>query len=414
MKNFFIAICLLTTPLLFAYEEDPSCEDEAVYPPCNISDYYCEDEVSPTRSDNIPQTHVAWSTDQYLTGYVQALVDMHYYEFQVRVFVSQGIAYVFNLPCNQLISNSILCFIYDIPSVRGVESVEGCPEDYTCISETGQSVCPFDEMPSQTCQINGIWFPQTTVLFAPLVADPRQVTNSAAVRFNDDVIGKHVGAVTFGDEFGIYRWFDVLRWHGDLQFDIEAGIFAVFDLDHPDASLVNTDFFVAAMFSYACDLWSYRFRIWHLSSHLGDEFLLAHPGFDRRNLSDEGIDFFASYQLGKAIRLYAGIGDIVIRDHTFPEKPLYFEAGTEIRVFGYRSCYDKLYIQPFFAMHFRSWEEHNYSVDQTYVLGLEYSKIQDVGKKVRLFMEYHNGYCNEGQFIRERCDYFALRFMYGF
>ncbi|MFC2049314.1 hypothetical protein ACFLR2_01410 [Chlamydiota bacterium] len=74
-----------------------------------VSNYYCNDCVPRTRADNIPQTHIAEMGDEYLTGYIQALVDMSYYEFEVRTIVRGGVVYVFNLPNNELIANSILC-----------------------------------------------------------------------------------------------------------------------------------------------------------------------------------------------------------------------------------------------------------------------------------------------------------------
>jgi len=381
--------------------------------------------VPRTRSDNIPQTHVADMCDEYLTGYIQALVDMSYYEFEVRTIVRGGVVYVFNLPNNELIASSILCFIYDIPCVNCIQRVSCCTNDFIAalgqsdpvaareiaVSQSYLSMC---QNPADKCSIKGIWLPQNTVLFPPLIADPRQVTNGASLRFNDKVVGKHVGAVFFGDDFIFLRLKDVLCFHGDMDLGIEAGIFAVFDLDHPEACMFNTDFYVAALASYAFDRWAFRFRFWHLSSHIGDEFLIAHPDFDRRNLSDEGLDLFVSYQFGRAVRVYAGVGYIWDRDKEFPEHPLYVEGGAEIRVFGGRDCFNKLYVQPFFAMHFRSWEEHNHDLDQTYALGVEWSKIQGVGRKFRLFLEYHNGFCKEGQFVRERSDYVALKVTYGF
>lgn len=381
--------------------------------------------VPRSRSDNIPQNHVAYMSDEYLTGYVQALVDMHYYEFQVRTIVHDGVVYVFNLPSSDLIANSILSFIYDVPCVQAVQRINCSPEEFLANLEcydpcSAKEIACSDVyqsmsiMPCPKCQIRGIWFPQNSVLFQPLIADPRQVINAAALRFNDDVIGKHVGAVSFGNDFIFLRLKDVLRWHGDMDIGIQAGIFAVFDLDHPEACLVNTDFFVAGLLTYAYDRWSYRFRFWHLSSHLGDEFLLSNPNFDRRNLSDNGVDLFASYQYGQAVRIYAGIGYIYYRDDEYPEQPLYFEAGSEIRVFGGRDCFNRLYIQPFLAMHFRAWEEHDFDIDQTYALGVEWSKIQGVGQKFRIFLEYHNGFSKEGQFVKERADYFAIKTEYGF
>ncbi len=391
----------------------------------NLHAEACPNKIKRSRTDNIPQSHIAGVDDDYLTGYIQALVDMHYYEFQVRVIVMHGVVYVFNLPRSELLSDSIVCFIYDIPCVHLVEDVCCSPQDFLCALEEQDEKCAQEvacssayqsmcRMPTPGCQVSGIWFPQNTVLFQPLVADPRQVTNAASLRFNDDVIGKYVGGVIFGDDFIFFRWLDVGRWHGEMDIGIQAGIFAVFDLGNPQACMVNTDFFVAFMLTYAVNKWSYRFRLWHLSSHLGDEFLISNPGFDRRNLSDEAVDLFVSYQLNPAIRLYFGIGDIVARDHEFPEQPFYFEWGSEIRAFGMRDRFNRLYVQPFFAMHFRSWEEHDFDIDQTYAWGIEWSKLQYVGRKYRMFAEYHDGYCKEGQFVKLRSNYFALKLEFGF
>ncbi len=375
----------------------------------------------PSRSDNIPLGHVAFMDDEYMTGYVQALLDMHYYEFQVRVIAREGTVYVFNLPNNEQFAYSIVLFIGDIPCVNCVEVICCSPEEFLCqldaqtaeeigCSQAYQSICA----PPPCCQIRAIWLPQNTVLFKPLIADPRQVMNAASLRFNDDVIGKHVGAASFGGDFIIIRLKDVLWWHGDMDLGVQAGIFSVFDLDHIEACMVNTDFFASALVTYAFDCWSFRARLWHLSSHLGDEFILSNPCHERYNLSDEGVDFFASYQFGYAVRLYAGIGYIFDRDKTFPEDPFYFEWGSEVRVFGGKDCFNKLYVQPFFAMHFRTWEEHDYDIDQTYALGVEWGKVQGIGQKFRIFLEYHSGYSKEGQFVRERSNYFAVKVNYGF
>lgn len=392
-----LIVCALFLPLTLLSEEVALL----------VTDSSANNALPLQRSDNIPQTHLAGQDDAYLTGYLQSLVDMHYCEFGVIVEVSGPKVYVSNLPKNECVKESIISFIGNIPCVEEVVVVAPCCEMWTP---------PCENMLSPLREAKGIWLPQMTVLFQPLVADPRQVTNSAALRFNDKAIGKHVGAVSFGDEFIVYRWLDLWKWHGDLEWGVEAGVFAVFDLDHPEACHTNTDFFVAGLLNYALDRTSFRFRLWHLSSHLGDEFLLSlpNPHAHRKNLSDEGVDLFISYQFCRPVRLYAGIGDIFDRDKSFPEKPIYFEFGTEIRVFGERDCFNKLYVQPFLAMHFRTWQEHNWSLDQTYCLGVEWSKLQGVGRKFRIFGEYHDGFSKEGQFCKFRTHYAAVRLEYGF
>lgn len=386
----------------------------------------CED-YQPTRTDNIPLENVSGCSDIFLEGYVQALLDMHYFEYQVKVVIKDQVAYLFNMPCNDLVSESIFSFVCDIPGIFAAQQLDYTYDEYCnqwqwenpcgICGEPNccQNVCPIPPPYYSPCDdVGGIWFPQMNVLFAPPIADPRTVTNSAALRFNDDVVGKHAGAVSFGEQFIVFRWRDFCCTGGDLEWGVEAGIFATFDLDHPKACMFNTDFFVAALFDYAWDKWSWRFRVWHLSAHVGDEFLISNPNFRRRNLSNEGIDLFASYQICRPIRVYAGIGDIFDRDKEFEQHPWYVEWGAEVRILGERDYFNKLYWQPFLAMNFSSYEEHDWNIDQTYALGIEWSKLQGIGRKIRIFVEYHQGHSFEGQFSKHRCSYSALRLTWGF
>ncbi len=366
------------------------------------------------RSDQLPENIQESENGCYLTGYVQALVDMHFLDSCTQVVVENNVAYLFSLPVDTVLSNAIIEFIKDLPFIA---SVEICTRSYQECCKSYREDRPI--LPKQkalgteiVCGKEGVWLPQNTILFAPLIADPRQVTNSAGIRFNEKVVGNRVGSAIFGGDFILLRLFDVSRFHGDVDIGIQGGVFSVFDLDHPDSCMVNSDFFVAGLLGFAVDKWSFRLRLWHLSSHLGDEFLLTHPDFPRFNLSDEGIDVFASLHYNPQIRVYGGVGYIISRDLTFPERPLYIEAGAELRPFGLRE--GNLHAQPIFAMHFRFWEEQHFGIDQTYILGMEWSKFRDVGRKIRAFVEYHQGFSKEGQFVREPCNYYGFRLTYGF
>ena len=227
------------------------------------------DPVFLTRADSLPVESFADATDPYLEGYIQALIDVHYYEYQVVVIVKDHKVFLGNLPDNELLSKSIISFVKDLPGVKSV--------DVTAVSakelETRQN---YVEQP----RVSGVWFPQSTVLFPPLVADPRQPVNSAALRVGDKVCGDVCAAVSLGDDFPIFRWINVWPVHGDMQIGIEAGIWSVFNYSnipnkpkHETCELVNTDYLVGIPATYAFDAWSFRFRIYHISSHLGDEFL---------------------------------------------------------------------------------------------------------------------------------------------
>ena len=222
-------------------------------------------DAPPLRSEAIPKSHLSDADDAYYEGYIQALVNAHYYEYKVRVYVENGDVYLYNLPKNALICNSIISFVNDVPGVKSVTNVIKFPD---------KKLEEIEEREVQP-QINGIWFPQQTVLYAPMIANPRETMYSAAYHFGDNVIGEKSIAVSLGDNFPIYRWRNVFPSKGDLQIDIQAGIWSVFkmgvDYNGEVSELVNTDYLVGIPLSYAVDKWAYRLRVYHVSCHLGDE-----------------------------------------------------------------------------------------------------------------------------------------------
>ncbi len=48
------------------------------------------------------------------------------------------------------------------------------------------------------------------------------------------------------------------------------------------------------------------------------------------------------------------------------------------------------------------------------MLGYELSKLQGVGRKMRVYVEYHHGYSFEGQFFNERVTYGEVGVSWGF
>lgn len=371
-------------------------------------DSCCEDPCCGLANDEGAEKEFTEGDDRFLEGYLQALVDVTYHEYSVGVRVRQGRVYLSNLPTNCLLADSIITYIEDNPCVSCVEAVTECPDERPC-----SVCCPSDR------QVKCIWFPQNTVLFTPLVADPRQVSYSVAYRFHDEGTADRAIAISFGDLFPLVRWLQVLPWCGDLQIDVEAGVWAVFDAEKESSPLLNNDYYMSFPISYALGRWAFRLRPWHLSSHLGDEFMDNNPDVDRLNVSREGIDLFVSYQLSCPVRLYGGIGMVVHEDKDFERERAYFEYGTELRLLDLCNCdsYCGLYGTPFLAMHFRHWRDpidKNWDNNRTYALGYEWSKLSGVGRKLRLFAEYHEGFSLEGQFSRVEAEYFSVRLSYGF
>ncbi len=361
-----------------------------------------------SRQDQIPQERLKEETASYLEGYIQALIDANYHEMNVLAYVNKdGVVFLYNLPKDDRVRNSIVEFVKDLPDITEVRVADLDPAAKQRIEE---------RQPIR--QVKGVWFPESTVLFQPLIANPREPIYSIAYRYND-VLAKNQIAISLGDFFPIFRWFDVFRWHGDLQIDIAACVWGDFDIApkcHPNgewAELITTDYILMIPISYAINKWSYRLRAYHISSHLGDEFMVNHKEVDRVNPSFEAIDFFTSYQATNGLRIYAGPGFVVNSDTSFNMKVFYAEYGLEWRFMGLRYHYHRLYGAPFFAADFQNWQVNNYKIDATLQLGYEWSKLQGAGRKVRLFAEYHNGY-SEGQFFKWRSEYIAARLSWGF
>jgi len=233
---------------------------------------------------------------------------------------------------------------------------------------------------------------------------------SVGGRFNDDVGGNFASNVTFGDQFPVYRWANV--WGGDLQLEVEGGVFAVFDLSDKLFPLINADYYGGIPLTFAKGPWSHRLRLYHVSSHLGDEYMQANKKVRRKNKSFEALDISTDYQISRNFRIYGVLGSILASDSEMKMKPLYLEYGFEAR--GFRTNFKQLFGQAFFAFHARNYQDVGYALDTTYALGYEWGKVHGIGKKIRLFAEYHHGFSPEGQFSRERANYFGLRVAYGF
>jgi len=368
-------------------------------------DYY----VAPCAQIHVvAQQHLSEEEDAYLEGYIQAIVNSHYYEFNIRVYVENRDVYLYNLPKNALLRTSILNFVRTIPKVRSVTSVDKFP--YQALGKM--------EKREIKPQVKGIWFPQQTVLFPPMIANPRATIYLMSYRNKDRVMGANAVAFSLGDNFPIFRWRNVFNGEGDVQIDIQSGIWSVFKMGihyHNEVSeLINTDYLVGFPLSYAVDKWAFRLRAYHVSSHLGDEYIVHHKHVERVNPSMEAVDFFVSCQVNSALRLYVGPGWVFHSDKSYPIKPpLYIEWGGEVRFWGYENFYHKLYGTAFAAMHVRNWQVHRWRSDITCMVGYEWSKLQGVGRKIRFFLNYHNGY-SEGQFFKMLTSWKGLGFSWGF
>jgi hypothetical protein len=245
------------------------------------------------------------------------------------------------------------------------------------------------------------WLPEGH-LFSSLLADPRWPHFSASYQYHpNDKNVRSVGAVSFGETIPLYR--TAAPMMGQVELGLQAGVFAIFDLETKSRDLVNADYFVAAMAAYRTGNVSALARLFHQSSHLGDEFLLR-TRVERVNLSYEGVDLKLSYDFPFGFRLYGG-GRVLVDQEPSDLKRLATQAGVEFRsprtIWGDR-------IRPVAALDVQNHQENAWRTDLSVRAGIQFESLQVLGRNLQLLAHYFNGYSPDGQFYKQKIEYIGL------
>jgi hypothetical protein len=235
-------------------------------------------------------------------------------------------------------------------------------------------------------------------LFDSLVGDPRWPHFSAAVhRYLDNPTLRTAGSVSFGETFAAHRWREDRHvW----ELGIQAGVFALFDLEAESKDLINADYFVALFSAYRLGGFSALSRFFHQSSHLGDEFLLRNR-VKRVNLSYESVDLKLSYELGDFLRFYAGTGYLFDQDPS-SLKPWSTQWGVEFR---HRRPVHR--IHPIAAIDVQQRQQNDWHTDLSVRAGVQVDGVLAT-RSFQLLLEYFRGHSPNGQFYQNKVDYLGL------
>ncbi|MEZ4282723.1 MAG: DUF1207 domain-containing protein [Myxococcota bacterium] len=229
-------------------------------------------------------------------------------------------------------------------------------------------------------------------MFEPLIADPRWPRFSAAYQsYLDDDELSGVGAANFGETFSLIR--SPERPWGQWELAIQPGVFAVFDLEASSFDLVNSDYLAGLIASHHYADLTTQIRIYHQSSHLGDEYLLRNR-VDRVNLSFEVLDVLVSFEPWRWLRLYGGGGVILHREPALERGLL--QGGVEI---SSPRAFANGYLRPVAALDVQSREESDWAPDFSLRAGvqIEHPALED--RRVRLLGEFYDGRSPNGQFF---------------
>jgi hypothetical protein len=358
--------------------------------------------------------HAATEDDIYIAGYAAGVLKQSLKLDMPSLTVRNG---VITLPVAGLKADDrakAIQLLTEIPGVNAVMTAETTapqPTDTTppLARTPGEEVLP-------AAEASGI-LPTGLLpaghLFKPLLADPRWARFSAAYRNyqSDNFDGHDIGSVSFGETIPFYRSHfgqSIVQWEAGLQ----AGVFSDFNLGASSTDLVNTDFIASLYGSIRAGQFSAFGRLYHQSSHLGDEFLLRkiNTKFERINLSYEGMDLRLSYELPYGVRVYGGGGGLF---HTEPSTLATWSVQYGLE---FRSPWriEAASMRPIVAVDIKNFEENSWNTDVSARAGVEFENLQVLGRKLQILVEYFNGFSPSGQFYNEKVEYIGLGANYQF
>lgn len=250
-------------------------------------------------------------------------------------------------------------------------------------------------------------------LFEPLLADPRWPHFFASWhRYTDDGDNApgsepltQVGAVGFGETIAIVRQrrANGLRWEAGVQ----AGVFAIFDLDSRSKDLVNADYTIGPYVAARYRDTSLRLRVYHQSSHLGDEYLLREGigAAGRVNLSYEAVEVLASQELPFGARAYGGAGYLIDTEPRGLE-PWIAQYGAE-----WRSPWTLVgdgTVRPVLAADLQQREQNDWGTDYSVRAGLLFEQPGHFHQRLAVLLEFYDGRSPNGQFYTDRIQYVGV------
>lgn len=229
------------------------------------------------------------------------------------------------------------------------------------------------------------------LMYQSYLAGPREPRFGYAWLY-DSRNGTWVNDAAFGGRFGIFRYGDCnpILPEG-WQLDVEGAAFP--RLAENSLDLIATDYRVGIPLTARQGPIQWKLAYYHLSSHVGDEYLLnTAPNFDRINFSRNALVAGMGYFVTTDVRLYAETGYGFLNDGG--NQPWEFQFGAEYRPFlptGWRGA-------PFVAANAHLREEVDFGGSFNFMAGWAWQG-KDSSYLLRAGMQYFNGHTSQFEFL---------------
>ncbi len=213
---------------------------------------------------------------------------------------------------------------------------------------------------------------------------------------------------TLGGRAGLLRYGTVNSpWPEGIQLDIEGAAFVRMNLEE-DRDVDGADFRFGVPLTARRGPWQGKFGYYHLSSHLGDEYMLRYHTFDRINYVRDCLLLGVGYFLTPDIRLYSE-ADYALNIEG-GAKPWKFQFGAEYSPI--EPTQPGQWPRPFLAINGLISQETDYSGNFTVQTGIQWRGRS--GHLARFGMQYFNGMNDLEQFFRTHEEQIGMGIWYDY
>lgn len=227
--------------------------------------------------------------------------------------------------------------------------------------------------------------------FHPLVLDPTESLSSGAI-YKTWENGKGIKGAYFPVNLGFHQsLLRVQKQEGiGYELGVEVAAFTQFEVKYAGdgkylGGMVNVDYRATGFINYYNHRFSLRFRLFHISSHLADDYLIRNDITTPtpNTLNYEQIDVTASFQQGM-IRYYAGAGYI------FTPNSIRKRFSTQAGIYYRRENNPDSFARFISGVDIKIFEENDYRPNFRVGIGLEMGNPERT--HLMLMLDYYNGH----------------------
>ena len=314
----------------------------------------------------------AANNDDRLSGYIEGII-YKAYNISPELEVREGVVYITNElaenPSYEEIKNDIL-------AVEGVKDVR-ITEDMDFLLLETVSFLPGDR------------------LFKPLLADIRWPRFSAGYNYHSDYsYYRSAFDASFGKDFAVVRLSPSTET--TIEIGLQAAAFVTFDLGTPTFALINTDYMFGVPLTVQRGKTAVIARVYHLSSHLGDDYMKDQPLVENRDITYEKFDILVEHRPEDWARLYGGLGSMISKSPNDIQRFSY-QFGFELYKRGKALFHPDLFL----ATDIKGFQETGYTPCYSVKTGVIIDEV------MVLSADFYSGDSPHGQFYVDRVTWFG-------